>query len=103
MQYKHMVGFGAAGAAALLLSAAVHAQQAGTSRADLEERLETMKKQLAEQKQMLETLRQSLGEQQRSIAALRRAAGDEALAGQRGTGAAQAADGAAAPAAEAGA
>ncbi|MEC5161151.1 MULTISPECIES: acetate kinase [unclassified Janthinobacterium] len=89
MQRKKMVRFGVAGVSALLLSAAAHGQQFNGSRAELVDQLETMKKQLAEQKQLLETLRHSVGEQNRSIAELRRSAGgvgSEVLAGQRGTG-----------------
>ncbi|HAT30059.1 MAG TPA: acetate kinase [Janthinobacterium sp.] len=85
--------FGVVGASALILSAAVHAQQGGATGGELQDQLESMKHQLAEQKKLLDTLRQALGEQKRGIAELRRAADNAALAGLRGTGpAAQARD-----------
>ena len=93
MRYLHLLRFGAAGASALLLSAAAHGQDVpvpvpAASQETLAARLEDMKAQLAEQRRLLDMLRGTLQAQQRRIDSLQGATpfASELLAEQRGLG-----------------
>ncbi len=97
MRYLHLLRFGAAGASALLLSAAAHGQDVPVpvpvpvptaSQEALAARLEDMKAQLAEQRRLLDMLRGTLQAQQRRIDSLQGATpfASELLAEQRGLG-----------------
>ncbi len=91
MRYLHLLRLGAAGASALLLSAAAHGQDApvpAASQEALAARLEDMKAQLAEQRRLLDLLRGTLQAQQRRIDSLQGATplASELLGSQRGLG-----------------
>lgn len=95
MRYLHLLRFGAAGASALLLSAAAHGQDApvripapAASQEALAARLEDMKAQLAEQRRLLDMLRGTLQAQQRRIDSLQGTTplAGELLGAQRGLG-----------------
>ncbi len=96
MRYLHLLRLGAAGASALLLSAAAHGQNAAVpvpvpvpaaSQPALAARLEEMKAQLAEQRRLLDMLRGTLQAQQRRIDVLQGAPiTSELLGEQRGLG-----------------
>ena len=97
MRYLHLLGLSAAGASALLLSAAAHGQDAmapvsapvpAASQEALAARLEDMKAQLAEQRRLLDMLRGTLQAQQRRIDSLQGATplASELLGSQRGLG-----------------
>lgn len=97
MRYLHLLRLGAAGASALLLSAAAHGQDAtapvpvpvpAASQEALAARLEDMKAQLAEQRRLLDMLRGTLQAQQRRIDSLQGGTPfpSELLGAQRGLG-----------------
>jgi len=93
MRYLHLLRFGAAGASALLLSAAAHGQDVpapapAASQEALAARLEDMKAQLAEQRRLLDMLRGTLQAQQRRIDSLQGTTplASELLGSQRGLG-----------------
>ncbi|WP_308921810.1 acetate kinase [Janthinobacterium sp. J1-1] len=97
MRYLHLLRLGAAGASALLLSAAAHGQDAtapvpaqvpAASQEALAARLEDMKAQLAEQRRLLDMLRGTLQAQQRRIDSLQGGTpvASELLGAQRGLG-----------------
>ena len=89
MRHLYLVRFGTAGVSAMLLCAAVQAQQtAGAGQDDLAAQLDSLKAQLAEQRHLLEALRASMHEQQRRIDVLQgtEPLDNSRLARQRGTG-----------------
>jgi hypothetical protein len=74
------------GVSALFVSAAAQSQQIDGTRAQLLGQLESMQRELAEQKLQLEALQRAVGEQKRSIGELRHALDNDVLGEQRGTG-----------------